>query len=282
MKWAWAILAGLALGCTPPPPVTSQAAMLTARGRPDQAEKVLRARLVEAPEDLAAHRELIRVLGVLRRLDEATTETERLAARLGGASAVPWVELGHAFELAHRYPEALELYDRAASVAPADPLGPRTGGLRAARWGEVDWAEPRLAEATRRDASDASTWHALGLVRVHQGRLKEAEDAYRAGLAASPRSFENRVGLATLALRRDDLTSALREYDFIAAEWPDQPDVQLGRAYVLWRMGQEQAAVAAIERARAAGADPKALARLESAVRGRTVPPSASADRAPE
>jgi tetratricopeptide (TPR) repeat protein len=281
MKWAWAILAGLALGCTPPPPVTSQAAMLTARGRPDQAAGVLRARLVDAPGDVDARRELIRVLGVLRRVDEATTEAERLAGILGDGSPVPWVELGHAFELARRYPEALELYDRAASVAPTDPLGPRTGGLRAARWGEVDWAEPRLTEATRRDASDATTWHVLGLVRVHQGRLKEAEDAYRSGLVASPRSFENRVGLATLALRRNDLASALREYDFIAAEWPDQPDVQLGRAYVLWRMGEEKAAEEALERARAAGADPKALARLERAVHGTTAPPSASANRNP-
>jgi tetratricopeptide (TPR) repeat protein len=281
MKWAGAILVGLALGCTPPPPVTSQAAMLAARGRPDEAATVLEAHLAEAPDDVEARRELIRVLGVLRRIDQASAEAERLASVLGEQSPVPWVELGHALELSHRYPEALELYDRAASVAPRDPLGPRTGGMRAARWGEVDWAEPRLAEAARRDASDAATWHALGLVRVHQGRFKEAEDAYRSGLVASPRSFENRIGLATLGLRRGDLTSALREYDRIAAEWPELPDVQLGRAYVLWRMGQEKAATAAIERARAAGADPSALARLERAVRASGGPSSASANQSP-
>ncbi len=277
MKWAWAILAGLALACTPPPPVTSHAAMLAARGRPDEAAGVLRARLKDVPEDVDARRELIRVLGMLRQVDEATAEAERLAGLLGDESPVPWVELGHALELSHRYVEALDLYDRAASVAPNDALGPRTGGVRAARWGELDWAEPRLAEAVRRDASDATTWHVLGLVRVHQGRLKEAEDAYRAGLTASPRSFENRVGLATLALRRNDLSSALREYDIIAAAWPDQPDVQLGRAYVLWRMGRREAAEAALERARVTGADATALGRLERAVRSSTGSAPASA-----
>ena len=92
-----------------------------------------------------------------------------LAARLPPESPIPWLELGHAMELAHRYDEALDLYDRAAAVAPLDNVGPKTGGLRAARWGETALALPRLEEALRRDPRDAETWHALGLVRLHEG-----------------------------------------------------------------------------------------------------------------
>ncbi len=271
VAWFGALLFGLTSACSPTAPPTAYAALHAARGRPDEAARVLRARLVQAPEDAEARRELVRVLGSLRRLDEAEAEAERLRELLGETSPIPLVELGHAFELAHRYAEALELYDGASELAPNDPLGPRTGGLRAARWGELEWAEPRLVEALRRNISDATIWHALGLVRVHQGRLKEAESAYRSGLAQSPRSFENRIGLATIALQRHDWGAALHEYDAIAADWPDHADAHLGRAYVLWRMGHVAAARAALERARVGGADPRALSRLERAVGGDVV-----------
>lgn len=256
-----------ALACSSGPGPVARAALLVEHGRDEEAVTLLRGHLAEQPEDTRARRELIRILGVTRRLDEATRESARLAEQLGDRSPTPWVELGHAYELSRRYEEALALYDRAAEVAPADPLGPRTGGMRAARWGEVDWAEPRLTEATRRDPRDARTWHALGLVRVHQGRYKEARYAYQAGLRADPRSSENRVGLATVALRLEDFAAALAEYERLAAERPGYADAHLGRAYALWRMGQTARAEEALADARRTGADARALARLESALR---------------
>ena len=105
-------------------------------------------------------------------LGGARKEAERLSALLGPTSPVPWIELGHAHELQHKYDEALTLYDRAAEVAPRDPSGPGTGGLRAARWGEPELAEPRLEEALRRNPGDARLWHALGLVRVRLGNSR--------------------------------------------------------------------------------------------------------------
>src|SRR5690606_7147240 len=115
------------------------------------------------PDARDERRMLIRLYGSVGELDAAQAQTERLAGMLGGASPVPWVELGHAYELAHRYEEALGSYDRAAQVAPDDPLGPKQGGMRAARWGELALAEPRLVEALRRAPRDAEVWHALGL-----------------------------------------------------------------------------------------------------------------------
>ena len=47
--------------------------------------------------------------------------------------------------------KALAMYDHASDVAPNDPRGPREGGMRAAHWGEVEWARPRLEETLGRD-----------------------------------------------------------------------------------------------------------------------------------
>ena len=61
--------------------------------------------------------------------------TRGLGARptMGDRDPIPRIELGHAYELRHEYEKALEMYDRAAEVAKADPRGPREGGMRAAR-----------------------------------------------------------------------------------------------------------------------------------------------------
>lgn len=264
---SWLVLGLLSLvACGKTPSTAAQAALLVDHGQTREAVQLLEARLREESSDTEARRQLIRVLGIERRLDEVTRQAEILATQLGEHSPIPWLELGHAFELAHRYDEALGFYDRAAEVAPTDPVGPRTGGMRAARWGELEWAEPRLTEAARRDPSHAATWHALGLTRVHQGRYKEAKDAYQAGLRAEPTSFENRIGLATVALRLDDFAAALAQYERIAAERPGYADAHLGRAFSLWRMGRMESAAEALHQARAKGADPRVTERLERAL----------------
>ncbi len=165
------------------------------------------------------------------------------------------MELGYALELAHRYDEALTLYDRAAELAPRNPLGPKTGGMRAARWGERELARPRLEEALRRNSRDAEAWHALGLVCLGLGDHASAEQAYRSGLMADPRALENRVGLATLAFARSRPELALREYEAILAERPKQTDAMLGRSLALIQMGRFEEAESALSEAAERGAD---------------------------
>jgi tetratricopeptide (TPR) repeat protein len=200
-----------------------------------------------------------------------------LFTQLGRASAVPWVELGHAFELAHRYDEALEHYDRAAAAAPHDPLGPLTGGLRAARWGEAELAEPRLEEALRRlsprtgaaarhdrpNPRAANAWHALGLVRLRLGDAKGAKAAYSSGLTADPGALENRLGLATVALAEGNAADALAQYDAILAARPKFGDAELGRAWALMRLGRLDEAREALDRAYRLGANRAVIARQQ-------------------
>jgi tetratricopeptide (TPR) repeat protein len=256
-------------GCRLQPPALERAALLADHGKESEAIGVLEEHLATHADAIAERRQLIRLYGSVGRLDRAQAQTERLAEILPPNSPVPWVELGHAQELSHHYEEALAAYDHAARVAPSDSLGPKTGGLRAARWGELDLAEPRLAEAVRRDPSDAAAWHALGLVRLGLGQLEPARQAYGAGLHANPQSLENRLGLATVALRSNQPEQALREYEQLLVARPSFTGAMLGKSWSLILLGRFDAAEAVLHDAEALGADPESVARQRHDIRER-------------
>lgn len=253
-----------------------RATMLMDKGQTDAASQLLRSYLTKHPRAVAERRMLVRVEAARGQLGAAQVEVEQLAKQLGPSSPIPLVELGHALEMAHRYDEALEAYDQAAAVAPRDALGPLTGGLRAARWGELEWAEPRLNEAVRRDAKDPAAWHALGVVRLSRGDLPGAEQAYRSGLLADPAALENRVGLATLAISRGDLPAALVQYDAIAARRPNLADAQLGRSFALLGLGRFEDARRALDEAARLGGSPRVIAAQRAELSRRTSPHLAS------
>lgn len=257
------------------PDPANEARMLADKGRSDEAARVLEAHLVKHPEAVPERRLLIRIYASLGQLGHAQDHAEALAKILGPSSPIPWVELGYALELSHRYDEALEQYDRAAEVAPHDPLGPLTGGLRAARWGEAELAEPRLSEALRRDPRSAEAWHALGLVRVHRGDLDGAALAYSSGLKADSGAVEDHVGLATIAVLREDALAALREYDAIVSARPKFADAQLGRSWALLKLGRLDDAQRALDRARDLGASGRALAAQRRALAALRAPAAA-------
>ncbi len=235
------------------------AALLADKGRYDEAAEVLRADIQKHPPAVEDRRLLIRVLALTGNLGAAQHEAEELGDVLGKASPVPWIEMGHAYELTHRYDQALAMYDRAADVAPQDEAGPREGGMRAARWGELELAKPRLEEALRRNPKDAAVWHALGLVRLRQGDSSGARQAYDSGLQADPGALENRVGLATLALKEHQPAEALRQYDAIIAARPRFADAQLGRSLALLELGRLDEAEQALDQAQRLGADSRVV-----------------------
>jgi Flp pilus assembly protein TadD len=234
--------------------------MLMDKGCVEEASSLLLSYLQKHPEAVAERRLLIRVEASRGQLGLAQAQVTLLEKQLGRHSPVPLVELGHALEMAHRYDEAMAAFDQAAQLAPRDPLGPLTGGLRAARWGELELAEPRLREAVRRGPKDPAAWHALGLVQLSQGDLAGAEQAYRSGLLADPAALENRVGLATLAVSRGDLAAALVQYDAIAQSRPKLADAQLGRSFALLGLGRLDDARHALDEAERLGGDPRVIA----------------------
>lgn len=262
--WSALVLAVCA-GCVQPS-ATDRAQSLVRVRREDEAVALLRARVASHPEDVAAARLLVRVLGFTGDLPGARLEAEALERRLGPADPTPHIELGHAMELAHRYDEALAEYDEAASVAPTSAAGPREGGMRAARWGEVDAARLRLEEAVRRGANDVETWHALGLVRLHLGDDAGAEAAYRACAAADPRSPECWLGLATVAVSRGDARAALDAYGQVLDRRPSFAPAELGRAWALAKLGRIAEASRALDHAAELGAPAENVRRQRAAL----------------
>ena len=222
---------------------------------------LLRMDLAVHPGDVPARRLLVRLLGFTGDMPGARAETEELARRLGPDDPTPYIELGHALELAHRYDEALEAYDKAAAAAPTQPAGPREGGMRAARWGEVEWARPRLEEAVRRGANDAETWHVLGLVRLHLGDAAGAIEAYRAGTRVEPTAPACWLGLATVAVSRGDAAGTLAAYDRLLALRPRFAAAELGRAWALAKLGRGGEASRALDHAAELGAPAENIAR---------------------
>lgn len=247
--------------CSLGTPPLQRATLLAERGRTSEAIETLEQHLAAHPAEQAERRLLIRLYGSAGDFASAARQTERLAEALPADSPLPWLELGAAFELGHRYDEAISAYDRAASVAPRDPLGPKRGGMRAARWGELDLAEPRLREAVRRAPNDAEAWHALGVVLLGLSRLDAARQAYAAGIAADERALENRLGLATVALRQNEPAAALAQYELLLEARPKFTEALLGKSWCLILMGQYASAASVLSEAERLGADRTSIAR---------------------
>jgi Flp pilus assembly protein TadD len=139
--------------------------------------------------------------------------------------------------------------------------------MRAARWGEPEEASTRLEEAIRRGARDSETFHVLGLARLNLHDLDGAEQAYRQGLAADPKSAENLLGLATVAVVRGDPSGALAAYDALAAQKPSYAAAQLGRAWALAKLGRRVEAERALDRATELGAPAENVEKQRRAIR---------------
>jgi Flp pilus assembly protein TadD len=180
-----------------------------------------------------------------------------------------WIDLGHGYELQHRFDLALEAYDKAADVAPRDPRGPREGGMRCAKWGEFAAARARLEEALKRGDDDPATFHALGLVRLQLGDRKGARAAYQSGLL-TPRGANDAtcvLGLATLAVVEENPTEALQWYDELIKRRPNVGAAYLGRAWALASLKRFDEADAAVNEGIKHGAADADVARMRKFVR---------------
>lgn len=268
-----------AAGCRAETPI-EHAERLVRAERSDEAAAVLAAHLARSPDDVPARRLLVRIYAWGGDFGAARREVDVLAQRLPN-DPTPWIELGHAYELTHRFDEALAAYDRAADVAPRSAEGPREGGMRAARWGEIDAALARLEEAYRRGARDATLLHALGLVRLHAGDPDGAARAYEEGVAADPSRAENLLGLASVAVVKGDAEGALRAYDRLLARVPRYAPAELGRAWAFASLGRNAEASRALDRALALGASPAAVEKQRQRLaipRGARAPADARED----
>ena len=236
------------------------------QGHDDDAVATLKQRLAANPDDVQARRLLIRVLASTGDIVGARAEVTELSKWVPRDDPSPYLELGHALELTHSYDDALQAYDEAAAVAPSSPEGPREGGMRSARWGELEEARPRLEEALRRGSHDVETWHALGLVRLHLADYDGAAQAYRSGAQADPKDATCWLGLASVGVAAGDPQLALDAYDQVLARSPRFAAAQLGRAWALAQLGRRDEAGHALDVAQELGAPPGPIAKQRAAL----------------
>jgi tetratricopeptide (TPR) repeat protein len=248
------------------PSATARAQALARQGHDDEAVATLKQRLAAHPDDVAARRLLIRLLGSTGNIALARAEVAELSKWVPTGDPAPYLELGHALELTHSYDEALQAYDEAATIAPSSPEGPREGGMRSARWGELEEARPRLEEALRRGSRDVETWHTLGLVRLHLADYDGAAQAYRSGTQADPKDATCWLGLATVGVAAGDPQLALDAYDQVLARSPRFAPAQLGRAWALAQLGRLDEAGHALDVAQELGGPPGPIAKQRAAL----------------
>lgn len=137
------LIAALLVACAGTQPTPEQrAVMLVDKGQNGEAIRVLSDYLKQHPDALKERRLLIRIIALTGDLGRAAAEAEQLAKYLPSGDPSPWIEMGHAYELAHRYDEALSMYDRAAQVAPKDAAGPKEGGCARRAGARSSWPSP--------------------------------------------------------------------------------------------------------------------------------------------
>src|SRR5260221_7528735 len=129
----WLVLLAMT-SCVTLSPV-DRALSLSRQERRSEAERVLVQELTEHPDDVPARKLLIRFYGFDGDLGAAKAQVDELRARTKEGDPSPEIELGHAYELAHKFDEALEQYDAAAAIAPNSPAGPPASGGATARGG---------------------------------------------------------------------------------------------------------------------------------------------------
>lgn len=143
----------------------------------------------------------------------------------------------------------------AGTIAPGSPPGmpPAAAGIRLARQGDLDGAEPLLVAALATAPDDPRLLEALGFVYAHTDRWRKAEETYRRALAARPGQPGALYGLASVLTDTGRYPEALAATRELLQAQPDHLPGRVKEALLLVRTGHavegEAGARAAIERA---------------------------------
>ena len=198
--------------------------VLASRGATGEARQVLAAALERLPGDPRLREKL-----------------DRLPAAAGAPAPAPAAEEALRARLRHAV-EDYQRGDRAAAVAVLEALAAEHPDYAPA-WVNLSWIaldEKRwdaAADGARRalalDPTLARAWENLGTAREAQGRLGEAEEAYRRAVEGGADAWPARLKLALLLLRGGREAEAEGELAGLEKTAADEPEArfQLGRVY---------------------------------------------------
>ena len=108
---------------------------------------------------------------------------------------------------------------------------PRVGMLEQAGWQAIRAGNPRAAvdaftEAGKLDPKNATLWLGAGIAEFLQRHDPEAKAHLQRALDLDPKLSLARAQLAQVMKRQGDLTEAIRLYEIVAVEMPDEAGVR--------------------------------------------------------
>ena len=176
----------------------------------------------------------------------------RAAGQSDSADPAAQFQLATEFYESARYREALGAYDRAArGDDEAIGVRARKGKVRTAlRVAEFDLARAEAESLNAFETPDAESRTLLGDALWASGLFAEADEAYEEALALAPESSRARFGLARSLVSRSRLDEALHEALAIAADAPQDAEVQALVGLVYERLKRFEDAAEAYERYR--------------------------------
>lgn len=211
---------GDTLSATVSAPVVADATLargfqLLAAGRYDDAVEALRrpATSVSPDDSPLAHFARARSDEAENRIADARREYEAaLPGTLAGRSLL-YVGMGRLAQVDGDNASAIDLFVRAVSLTPNDPLVHRelAGALAAAD--RLDDAFAELVAALLIDPADASTMAAVGQLFLDTGKYEDAITALTRTLQLAPDRFETHYALGTVMTRLGRTADAAREFE---------------------------------------------------------------------
>ena len=155
---------------------------------------------------------------------------ELITGRLAAAQAAPravevWRGLGLAFE-ANGFPrEAVKAYGHAAALDPGDGRTQYHLAVCLESFGDLEGAVEHFSTAARLGARHAPIYWRQGFAELALGRLDAAEASFRRALELNNVSQPARVGLARVALARQDSQAAMAHLEPLLVEGQGPPVV---------------------------------------------------------
>lgn len=211
------------------------------------AERLVRERLQQAPDDVAALR-LLAAIAMRSGHDAPAEQLLRRALALAPGFVPARQDLARLLYRLDRYADALAEFDRLIAIDPRH-LGARN--LKASildRTGRHEAAIALYRELLAEDPGRARVWMTLGHVFKTLGRVDDAVAAYRQSIAAAPGLGESWWGLANLKSHRFAAADAAT-IEALLASTALSPDDRLHLGFALGKaredMGDAAAAFAA-------------------------------------
>jgi tetratricopeptide (TPR) repeat protein len=155
-----------------------------------------------------------------------------------------------------QWKEAKAEAEGALALAPGHPWPHRLLAIAYLQGGSVRQACDQAAESVRLEPDSAASLHVLVLAQLAGKRTAEAETTAAASLAANPHSPMAHLSMGMVKERQKALPAAEAAYREGLRIEPDDPELALGLARTLHRMGRKRRAEAGEAYLAAARADP--------------------------